>query len=115
MMPVYHSRIFQFGGMGEGCEIHLLLLYVGSYEYQESFPDLDFEDGSAGAAQKSNKNIWERRTDLGQEEEEAVTLPTRHQNKIMELRSVNQAAFSSVGWDGNLVLWPYTACKVQVN
>jgi len=89
-----------------------VLFQGGPLRYRQ-IADLDVDDGQ-GPQKAASKNIWERRTDLGQEEEENIALPSRHQNKIMELRVFNQGSFSSVGWDGNLVVWPYSACKVQI-
>jgi len=62
---------------------------------------------------KHKKNIWEQRTDLGQEDSD-LGLPFQHQNKIMEISSVNPSSFATVGWDGNLVIWNYGQCGVQV-
>lgn len=50
----------------------------GAYTYVK---DLDSGEGAAG--QKTQKNIWEQRTELGTEDAGEVGLPSRHQNKIM--------------------------------
>jgi actin related protein 2/3 complex subunit 1A/1B len=93
---------------GHDCVPVLFQGAPGTFQYVK---DLDSGDGSG---QKTNKNVWENRTELGTEEAVDVGLPSRHQNKIIELSVLNAGSFSSVGWDGNMVIWPYAACGAKV-
>lgn len=79
----------------------------------------DVDMGDALAKQSSTtsaKSVFEKKTNLGLDngEENETTLPTKHQNRIIEIIRHSVSTFSTVGCDGNQIIWPYAAVNVKV-
>jgi len=47
-------------------------------------------------------------------EENDTSLSTKHQNRIIEIIRHTSSSFSTVGCDGNQIIWPYSAVNVKI-
>jgi len=76
--------------------------------------NLDAGGGGASKAGPTAKDLWQDRTAKGTTETDALStdLVTRHQNQIVEVRRINATMFSTIGIDGNLGVWPFSAVKL---
>jgi len=62
------------------------------------------------------RNVFENKAKLGLDsgEENDTSLPTKHQNRIIEIIRHSATTFSTVGCDGNQIVWPYSAVNIKV-
>jgi len=75
----------------------------------------DLDGGATGGAKK-NVGIaaaFQNQASMGVDSVD-VDLPSRHQNKIMEIVRFNPSSFATVGWDGQLIVWPHQALGMAV-
>jgi actin related protein 2/3 complex subunit 1A/1B len=69
-----------------------------------------------GAGKTGVADMWKARSQLGttSQADTSITLATVHQNAITQLRTTSATAFSSVGNDGQIVIWSYAKVGVAV-
>jgi len=91
---------------GHDCVPVLFQGPLGNLNYVK---DLDGGDGGGQKKGPSIAGIFQNQANLGVDSVE-VDLPSRHQNRIVELVACGPSSFSSVGWDGQLIVWPFQAC-----
>jgi len=85
------------------------VLFQGSLGNMNYIRDLD---GGEASGQKKSVGIaaqFQNQANLGVDSVD-VELPSRHQNRIMEIIHCGPTSFSTVGWDGQLIVWPFQAC-----
>jgi len=93
------------------------VLFQGSPVNFKYVRDVDAGDSVKSQGSTSNaKAMFEKKTNLGLDggEENDTKLGTKHQNRIIEIIPHSKTAFSTVGCDGNQIIWPYAAVNVTV-
>jgi len=94
------------------------ILFEGSPLNWRFSREVDQGDSSQkqGGANANAKAMFEKKTNLGLDsgEENDTTLGTKHQNRIIEILPYSSTAFSTVGCDGNQIIWPYSAVNIKV-
>jgi len=101
-------------GAGHDCTP---VLFQGGPQKFAYVRDLDQgEQKGAVSSATSAKNVFQKQANLGLEggEDNDTSLATRHQNRIIEIIRHSKDAFSTVGCDGNQIIWPYSAVGVKV-
>jgi len=101
---------------GHDCTPVLFQGTPGNFAYVR---DLDAGDSAGQKSQNSSsmaKSVFEKKDTLGLDsgEQNETTLSTRHQNRIIEIIKHSSTTFSTVGCDGNQIIWPYAAVGVKV-
>jgi len=92
------------------------VLFQGSALNFQHVRDLDVGDTVQQKSSATAKDIFQNKTKLGLEggEEHDIYLPTKHQNRIIEITGHTQNTFSTVGCDGNQIIWPYNAVGLRI-
>jgi len=93
------------------------VLFQGGPNSFQYVRDLDTGDAVKQQGSASNaKAMFEKKTNLGLDsnEENDTTLPTKHQNRIIEILRHSATSFSTVGCDGNQIIWPYSSVNLKV-
>jgi len=93
------------------------VLFQGGPVNYQYVRDLDTGDsGLSKNVSTSAKSVFEKKSNLGLEsnEENDTSLPTKHQNRIIEIIHHSPTSFSTIGCDGNQIIWPYAAVNVKL-
>jgi len=92
------------------------VLFQGNPGAWQFVRDVDQGDQKQQATNANPKAVFEKKSNLGLDggEENDTTLATKHQNRIIEILSYSSTAFSTVGCDGNQIIWPYAAVNIRV-
>jgi len=93
------------------------VLFQGSPLNYNYVRDLDAgESATLNKANSSAKAVFEKKTNLGLDsnEDNDTSLPTKHQNRIIEIIRHSPTSFSTVGCDGNQIIWPFSAVNLKV-
>jgi len=99
-------------GVGHDCNPTLFTLRGSEWVFDRQLDGVD--GGAAKAGGGGAKAMWQDKTSKGTTDaaETSTTLPTKHQNHIVEIRRINPTMFSTIGIDGALGVWPHAAVKL---